>query len=169
MRRRNLRGPALGLWAIPLTFLGCGNEVGEQDAGVVTDTKTPPDALVCDGLAAAARTQLTSSLQGTGADDCQVDSDCTVLWTLPRCLSGCGSAVATSAAATVTAAAAGLCDPYYAAGCQDQVLLCLAMRAVCRQGTCAKGPPIPLDASPPDAPATEDGGLAEVPIGSSDG
>jgi hypothetical protein len=135
---------------------GCGD--GRADGGETSDAKPTPDAALCQQLASEARVQFDSYLQSTSSRTCAVDSDCSVL-PLPsvQCFAGCGVSVSTTAADAVTVASTGACDQYHAAGCREDILLCLAVRPVCEHGMCTSGPPSPPDAAtdaPTSAPET---------------
>jgi hypothetical protein len=141
MKKRIVRTLVLGLGAMALALVGCGGLDSTADRPDASDAKVAPDAAVCEQLAATARAQFDSYLQSTSALACQVDSDCSHLWSSSvDCFAGCGLSVGTSDVSAVTAAAVGVCDQYYAAGCVPMVLLCPYLPAVCHHGTCASEP-----------------------------
>jgi hypothetical protein len=153
----------LAAMAMAVAGGGCGDsDPGQADAGDGSDAKPTPDAAVCQQLATEARVQFESYLQSTSSRACAVDSDCSILHLASvRCFAGCGVSVSTTAADGVTVASTGACDPYHAAGCREDILLCLAVRPVCEHGMCTSGPPSPPDAatdalaSAPEAPVCD--------------
>jgi hypothetical protein len=77
---------------------------------------------------------------------CQSVSDCTVEgFTTLNCFLSCGFLVGTADVASVTAATATLCDPYFAAGCPKMFpLLCpggAVPQRLCDHGRCGYTPP----------------------------
>jgi len=134
------------------------------DLPVTLDATAAPDAAVCDQLAAVAQAQVESYLQSTYSLACQVDSDCSFLQ--PRslsCFAACGNVVMRTAdISAITAAAAGVCDQYFGAGCPEKILPCPYSRAVCDHGTCTKGT-VPGGPSG-STDAAIDAGTGEVPI-----
>jgi hypothetical protein len=88
-----------------------------SDSG--SDTPYAPDAAVCDQLAAAAQAQVESYLQSKSSLACQVDSDCSLLYSKSlNCFFSCkGQPVATANITAVTDATSTACDEYFAMGC----------------------------------------------------
>jgi len=168
MRKRNVRIVVLGLGAIHILFVGCGgggekSGTGQDDGGrdainsaVTSDAKVPPDALICEQLAAGARAQFMSTLSLA----CQVDSDCSVLHLRSlNCFAACGQPARVADIPAVTAVATSACDQYFGAGCPEIFLTCPASPLRCDQGQCSTV--LPTGAS---ADAAVDASAGEVLI-----
>jgi hypothetical protein len=102
---------------------GSTGQVSTGGAGGASDATVAPDASVCDQLSAAAWTQFQSYLDSRPMT-CQSDSDCPIVGLVHLCFPSCGFRVETADVSAVTAAAAAVCDQYFAAGCPAIVLLC---------------------------------------------
>jgi hypothetical protein len=150
-----------------------------SDSG--SDTPYVPAAAVCDQLAAAARAQVESYLQSTSFLACQVDSDCSLLYSQSlNCFFSCkGQPVATADIAAVTDATSTACDEYFAMGCPAIFPSpCPPIyHAICERGMCASdagsgqsgsadaavdaGIDSPVDAGDPVDGGAQDGGTIQ--------
>jgi hypothetical protein len=134
--------------------VGAGGRVGAGGvfgSGGAPDARPAFDAQACEALAATAATQFQTYLDGTLALSCQIDSDCKYLKLQSlNCFAACGLVIGRADTEAVTAAAAGACQPYVAAGCPEIRLACPAIPLGCQQGRC--GPVWPGSVEPtPDA------------------
>lgn len=163
MMRRIVRMFVVGIGATGLPLLGCGGLDSTADGPVASDAKVAPDAAVCDQLAAVARTQFESYLPSAASLTCQVDSDCTLLSTQSlNCVAACGRLLRAADVPAVTAAAAGVCDQYFGAGCPAIYPPCPGGYGNCENGGCVIGPRRGGQSGATDAAV--DAGAGEVPI-----
>jgi len=114
---------------------GRGSDAGGTSG--MRDGQGSPESAVCNQFAAAAAAQYQSILDSTSPLACQSDSDCTLLHLQSlNCFAACGSLVGAAAASSATAAATGVCDLYFGAGCPEIRLACPSAGSVCDQGQC---------------------------------
>jgi hypothetical protein len=134
---------------------GVSGGAGTGGAGGGSDATVSPDAYVCDQLSVAASTQFQSYLDSR-PKICQSDSDCTVTnFSTLDCFLSCGFLMETADVATVEAAAATVCDQYFAAGCPKPLPLLCPAGAVpdrtCVLGRCGNSIPDAGADSAPDS------------------
>ncbi len=125
---------------------GASDSGGMVGAGGARDASADADSSTCDRLAGAARAQFQTYLDSTASLACQVDSDCTFLHLQSlNCIAPCGQLVGQVDTSAVTSAATHVCDQYFAAGCPEINLFCVAGRLVCDQGRCIESMSGPVD------------------------
>ena len=142
----------------PMRAGGTGGVDGADGSAVAdgvspaADAKVAPEASTCDQLASEIEIQFQTYLDRNSAQACQVDSDCT-LWHEQslKCFAACGLLVGPAAASRpVGITADRICDSYFAVGCPEIQILCVATSIVCQRGRCTYSAPATAD-PPPDA------------------